>query len=203
MATSLLFGGAVLWASPVDAASPSQIASSPIVTPSGPIFSVVSPDGSTIFVTTAGANEVTRIDAATGAVLSPFPLFSFQSQMFVPGAGMAVSPDGQRLYVVIPSTDEVVVLDAVNGNPLTSYGTGSGIFPSDNPLGIALSLDGTRAFVTKRGTNTLTAFYTQSGALIDTVILSGAPGMPSVHPGEMLCLCPWLGLERRPSTSLT
>lgn len=186
MATSLLFGTAALWASPVDAASPGQIPSSPILTTSGAIFAAVSPDGSTIFVTTAGASQVTRIDGATGAVLPPFALPAS-------GAGMALTPDGQRLYVVIPSLGQVALLDAVSGNQFAVFGAGSGIFPGDSPWGIALSTDGTRAFVTERGTSSLAVFNAQSGAPIATVNLPGTPQMPSVHPSGSVLYVPVTG----------
>lgn len=100
---------------------------------------VFAPDGKTAYVTNFSDNTVSVLNTATDTVLSTVDLGKKKGPN-----GIAVAPDGKRVFVVNFDGDSFSVLDTVanpvvvSGNPVT-FGL--------QPVKIAISADGTRAYI--------------------------------------------------------
>jgi YVTN family beta-propeller protein len=114
----------------------------------------LSPDGSTAYVTEEGSGTVGVIDTATNQVGEPITIASHTDSL---PDGLALSPDGSRLYVTYgyrPGTSigpgEVAVIDTA------TRAVGTPIEVGDEPAGIAVTPDGTKAFVADYGSGQVT-----------------------------------------------
>jgi YVTN family beta-propeller protein len=79
-------------------------------------------------------------------------------------------------YVALLGADQVVVIDAASNDGITSIATG------DDPNGVAVSPDGTRAYVTGFLSDTVSVIDTASNQVIDTVAVGDGPVGVAVHP---------------------
>ncbi len=118
---------------------------------SGSIGVAVSPDGSRVYVTNLNSNTVSVIDTATGQVTDTIPVG-------ISPEGVAVSPDGSRVYVTNQCASSsssnctngtVSVIDTASGLVTASIPVGS------EPIGVAVSPDGSHVYVTNFGSNTV------------------------------------------------
>ncbi|HEX4110350.1 MAG TPA: alkaline phosphatase family protein [Solirubrobacteraceae bacterium] len=128
----------------------------------------VSPDGSTLFVTCRDALYV--LDAARGRVRATW-------QALGRAHGVAMSPNGEMLCVAVPHSDVVVILDSAGRERLGEVRIGV------MPWNIAITADGTTAYVTNADNDTVSAIdlrrqrveATISVGHIPTGIIAGSP----------------------------
>ena len=87
-----------------------SICTTGVALPLSPCSLVLSPDGQSVFVAEAAANQVVRVDLATGRLRQVTPM---------PGtpSGLALSSDGKSLFVTIGDvTGRVVRLSLTDGH---------------------------------------------------------------------------------------
>jgi YVTN family beta-propeller protein len=132
----------------------------------------ITPDGRTAYVTTPQdySGTVTPIDLATGVPGPPIDLIQGQ----VP-AGIAISSDGAAIYVttIVPS-DSTVPTQALGTMTVIradSDGPERTINAGDNPGAIAITPDGTTAYVG-------TAYSDESSAVTPIQLPAGTRGKP-------------------------
>jgi len=103
----------------------------PYISPEGLI---VSPDGATLYVAGSGSNRLLVVDLASGRVVE---------SVEIPGTphGVAISADGRRLAVSSRHGDRLRLLDTRTLETVATLNT-------TEPLGLALSSDGERVYVT-------------------------------------------------------
>ena len=126
---------------PASAITPSQTAVTSITVGTNPYGVVVSPDGSSVWVTNQISETVSRVDTATNAVTSSITV----------GAnpwGVVVSPDGSSVWVTNQGSGTVSRIDTAT-NAVTSITVGA------NPSGVAVSPDGSSVWVTNQASGTV------------------------------------------------
>ncbi|HEY2054808.1 MAG TPA: PKD domain-containing protein, partial [Solirubrobacterales bacterium] len=136
----------------------------------------ISPDGSTAYVTNQGSGTVSVIDTAENLVGEPITVASHTDSL---PDGIALSPDGSTLYVTYgyrPGTSigpgEVAVIDT------KTRAVGTPIEVGDEPAGIAVTPDGTKAFVADYGSGEITEIEGLNGADPHTDIPIEVGGTP-------------------------
>jgi YVTN family beta-propeller protein len=137
----------------------------------------VTPDGSKIYVASFGAEVVAVIDTATNTVTATIGVHS-------PSEGgldesvthaVAVSPDGSRVYVTIAGGvvngdgtdarrfDSVAVIDTATNTVIAAPAVGV------NPLGVSVTPDGSRVYVTNWGDNNVSVIDTTTNTVIGAI----------------------------------
>ena len=112
---------------------PSGTPGKPITVGPYPENIVIAPDGTMAYVTYSG--NLAPINLATGITGSPI---SVAMDMW----GMAIAPDGKTMYIAVHHVIPVDLVKGRPGKPITDFGTRAAI---------ALSRDGTKAYVTDDG----------------------------------------------------
>ena len=108
-----------------------------------PFDVTVSADGGIAYVTTWGEGDITTpgtltaVDVASGAVAATIPLDSFRNP-----AAVTVTDDGTTAFVAIQDADVVLPVS------LASSTLGTPIAVAPRPMGLTLTPDGSRLFVT-------------------------------------------------------
>ena len=101
-----------------------------------------------------------------------------------PGVGLpfdaALLPGGEILYVVNAASNDVTVVDLPNRRGLAHIEVG------DNPRGIAISPDGSTAWVNNTLAGTVSVIDTTSNAVIDTIDVTTIPMPPALLLGKRL-----------------
>jgi YVTN family beta-propeller protein len=122
----------------------------------------ISPDGAFAYVTNQGSGTVSVIDTATNEVLAPIEVGRQSNSL---PEGIATSPDGSHLYVTYgyrPGTDvgpgEVAVIGAASRQVEKRIAVG------EEPAGIAVTPDGTKAYVADYGSGQITEISGLAGA---------------------------------------
>ncbi len=135
----------------------------------------VSPDGARVYVMASEDvladvpdNGVVVVDSATNTVVGFYEDDNLGFDDSSDG-GMAVSPDGAKLYVTDTGGGSVDVFNTATGTLIAT------IPDSGRPEGIALSTDGTAAYVTNRE-RTLSVISTATNTITATV--GGLPNTP-------------------------
>jgi len=144
---------------------------------SAPTAIAVSPDGRTVYVANRNANAVAVIDAATGATRAPITGFDSPT-------AAAVSPDGMKLLVVSSGDGSVVLLD-VSGAGGTRTNVRLPLAAIGGLAGIAISPDGSHAYVT----DALSGRVTEVGSSGVLTIAFGGAGIGTVtsSPPGIVC----------------
>jgi YVTN family beta-propeller protein len=168
------------------------------VVPTGPDSNMsqsvtISPDGSTAYL------PQTRSNAENPALLfdtTVFPVVNvvrLSTLELVPSEritidtadrpvdlpfAVAVTPDLATLLVAHAGSDNVSVIDLVTRRARANVGVGA------NPRGLALSVDGTRAFVNNVLDGTLSVFRLDDPATVSTVKLTSIPLAPAILTGK-------------------
>lgn len=96
---------------------------------------VVSPDGTLLYVANSGSDNVSVINALSGATLTTIPVGDYP-------IGLALSPDGSRLYVGNAGSDNVSIIHTGTRTVIAS------VRVEDYPMGVALSPGGDLLYVT-------------------------------------------------------
>ncbi len=115
--------------------------------------------GERVAVSTLHGRTLQFVDATTGDTTEPLDLG--QSPM-----GMALSPDGETLWVAVSDDDALVGVSVATGAevvrvPVTGgdlVGPDGEPLPRSNPNDVAISLDGTRLYVTRGADNAVSVF---------------------------------------------
>lgn len=101
-----------------------------------------------------------------------------------PGIGLpfdaAVLPGGEVLFVVNAASNDVTVVDLVDRRGLAHIEVG------DNPRGIAISPDGTTAWVNNTLAGTVSVIDTASYTVVDTIDVTEIPMPPALLLGKKL-----------------
>lgn len=147
---------------------------------SNPQGIAVSPDGRLLFVSSRVADgAVSILDLETRQVVDEIHGTSGS----LPG-GLAPDPDGHKLYLTFSSpggTGNLVVYDLDIGAVLETLDLGQ------DPLGIAVTPDGSRVFVGNSGDATVTVIDTEIYQPVATLPITGNPSGLLVSPdGEVL-----------------
>jgi YVTN family beta-propeller protein/VCBS repeat-containing protein len=142
----------------------------------------VSPDGRFAYVVNRSDDTVSVIDTATRTVIDTDPATPVVDAISVGNhpEGVAFSPDGTLAYVVNWSDDTVSVIDTatrtvVDTNPATP--AIDSILVGSGPSGVAVSPDGSLAYVTTSTSGTVSVIDTATRTVIDT-----DPATPGVNP---------------------
>jgi DNA-binding beta-propeller fold protein YncE len=171
----------------------------------------VSPDGRSVYVTSAAANDVVHFFAAAAGQLTYDGCVSNDGSggmcVDAPGSpllsadGLAVSPDGRSVYVTAAFSDDVVHFFAAAAGQLTYDGCvsndGSGGMCADAPgapfgaaTAVAVSPDGKSVYVAAHDASTVTGFVAapNGGQLTydDCVSDDGSGGDCADAPGSPL-----------------
>ena len=115
-------------------------------------------DGASIWVTNAGSDNVTKLNAITGAVIGTYAVGNNPN---------AVCFDGANIWVVNYFTQNVTKLNAGTGAVIGTYAVGG------NPY--AICFDGANIWVTSDASNNVTKLNASTGALIGTYAVGSNP----------------------------
>lgn len=125
----------------------------------------ITPDGSTAYITNFSTSNVSVIDLSTNVIIKVIPVD------FAP-SGVAITPDGARVYV--STANNVAVIDTSNNLVITTIPNVKGqFFLSVNE--IAITPDGSLAYVANETTNTVSVINTSSNTVIETIQVGATP----------------------------
>ncbi|WP_245813674.1 RICIN domain-containing protein [Rhodococcus marinonascens] len=152
----------------------------------------ITPDGSRAYTPNNNDDTVSVIDTGTDMVTATVPVGSFP-------IGVAITPDGSLGYVTNSSDSTVSVIDTGTNTVIETVPIGdgpSGDTTSEGPIGLAITPDGSRAYVSNfvSGTVSVIAIDTQldspiyglDGRVLDIVddgTVSGTPVQMWDHTG--------------------
>ncbi|WP_319436033.1 YncE family protein [Mycobacterium sp. RTGN5] len=134
----------------------------------GPQAVAISPDGTRLWVSTAGSGNVSVINTATNAVVKTIPVSG--------AAGIAFSPDGHFAYVANFTANTVSVINTAN------YTTAATIPVGASPSSVAVSPDGSVAYVTNQQDNTVSVINTATKTVIKTITVGSTAAGLAVSP---------------------
>jgi YVTN family beta-propeller protein len=138
-----------------------QVGSVPLA--SIPLALSFSPDGSQLWFTQAGVDDVQVLDPATGTIVASIPV----------GAGpndVLFTPTGQLGLVVSQDAGELTLLDPFTGVDFATVTVGA------LPSWAAVTFDGLTAYVTDQGSNQVSVVDLTTAMVTDTVTIGAAPG---------------------------
>lgn len=162
----------------------------PITLKGEPVAIAMAPDGKA-YVAIAGGTKTTRggframnefmsLDLATGTLGKPVKLGSGEPE------AIAFAPDGKTAYVVSPTSGTVITVTPID---LTTNTAGEPINVSTKPgpteffgqpLAIAISRDGTTAYVANGASSTVTPIDLATNTPGKPISLSGKPGADAI-----------------------
>lgn len=151
----------------------------PIAVGNLPYGVATSPDGSHVYVTNSGSNSVSVIDTATNSVVATVSVGTYPY-------GVAISPDGKYVYVANACgagascsgspQGTVSVIDAATDAVTATITVGQ------DPVGVAVSPDGGRVYVSNSGSNTVSVIDAATDTVIATVPIAACPDGLTVSP---------------------
>jgi YVTN family beta-propeller protein len=122
------------------------------------------------YVTNPGGS-VTVIDVNTSTVVTKIPVCSDSCFPTIP----AVTPNGARVYVTNSFHNTVTVIDTLTNTVIDTITVGQ------SPSGIAITPDGTRAYVASRN-RTISVIDTSTNTVIATIAANGDPLAVAITP---------------------
>ncbi len=134
----------------------------PIAVDSHPLGVAVTPDGKHVYVCNSGANTVSVIDVALGAVTATIPV---DAGPF----GIAASPDGSVVFVASETARLVDIIDVMTNTVVKTVAVGS------LPTGVAFTPDTKLAYVANLGGNSVTQIDVASRAVTATIPVGRGP----------------------------
>lgn len=134
------------------------------ITSEGPRRALLSPDGATAYLLNEISESLAVLDTAEGQITSRIPLGKTP-------VDMAISPDGSSVYITLRGPDEnggVAIFDTVSNTVVTTI-------PMGYPGGVAISPDGTTAFVTDASRRGIAKVDTRTRAVSAVIEAAVAP----------------------------
>ena len=140
-----------------------------------PTALAASPDGQSLFIACATANQVAVLDRQTGAVVRQLPVPASPS-------GLALSPDGARLYVTCAAPHSTLcVLETASGKTLATIPTGH------TAMAPVLSPDGETLFVCDRFNDAVSVINLSSRKETSRIPVQREPVAAAITPdGNLL-----------------
>lgn len=146
-----------------------------IETDSNPYETVLSADGSTVYVSCIGSNNIDVISTATNKVVKTISIG-------IPPSGITLSPDGSKLYVL---SNQGNLIKIISTSTNTVINTISNI--DMNPERILVSRDGSKLFVTDISSDYLDVISTATNSVINKIQVGNYPlGIASGIDGNTL-----------------
>lgn len=129
----------------------------------------VTPDGSTVYVSSSNYNNVAAISTSNNTVVATIPVG-------LTPRGLAVSPNGAVVYVVNYSSSTVSVISPATNTVTATIAVGI------RPNAVAFSPDSTRAYITNYVSSSVSVIDTSSNAVVNTFATAGFPNGVAVTP---------------------
>jgi len=141
-----------------------------------PVNTLVSPDGSEVYVAQSGSNDI--------AVFSTFTLLPITTiSVGQHPAGMVLSPDGAVLYVANSNSNSISVI-STQDNTLAATIPVNG---SAGPSGMVVNSDGSLLYVTNFVSGTVSVINTNNNATEATIAVGQKPfGISMSNDGSMI-----------------
>jgi YVTN family beta-propeller protein len=151
-----------------------------------PAVVAITPDGTKAYVTNYQAMTVSVIDIATNTVIETVDVGERS-------IGVAVKPDGQEVYVIgtddgtpfTPAgTNNVIVIDTATDTVLRRFPSGGDSSlpdPADSWL-VAITPDGSKAYVTNRRSQTVSVIDTATESVLELIDIVGVPVSLAITP---------------------
>jgi YVTN family beta-propeller protein len=155
-----------------------------------PAHIILTPDGSTVYVTNGGENTVTAIDAETMAVVATVPVGESPH-------GARPSPDGQWIYVANANGTTLSVIETAANTRAADIEVG------ERPVQVAFSPDGAFVYVSLNGDNALGKVDVANRTLVSTVDVGVGPIQVFVTPDSRYVLVANQGRESNPGTTVS
>jgi YVTN family beta-propeller protein len=126
-------------------------------------YLAASPDGSNLWVTCRGSNDIYVIDAVNFEIIKKISL----EDVLVTPVGIAFMPNDNLVYVAFESIGKVGIFDAKTHDYVSSVSVGG------NPAYIVFTPDGLKAYVVDFTNSIVKVIRTSDNAVIATVLLRG------------------------------
>jgi len=160
------------------------------LTTGNPFALAITPDSSKVYVANAGTGTVAVIKTGTDKLCTTSTCFSgatypisIGGSGYVP-SGIAILPTGKKAYVADQGQDKVSVID-LTSDTLCTTGTcsSSGSYPiglasSSGPRSVAITPDGTKAYVVNQTAGTVAVINTATDNLCNTSTCSSSATYP-------------------------
>lgn len=130
------------------------------------------------YVANSADNSVSVVDTGTNSVITTIPVGSFPN-------GVAVTPDGTRAYVINENSNSVSVIDTATNTVISDIsvaGPSVTFHPLTYPNGVAITPDGTRAYVTVNGQNAVWVIDTATNTVVTTISVLLLPVSVAITP---------------------
>jgi len=128
----------------------------------GPLSSIISPDGSLVYAINSGSNNISVINTSSNTVTSTIPAGN------TPFSG-AVIPDGSKLYLANWASNDVSVINTATHNIEAIVPVGL------EPSLIAASPDGTKVYVTNFKSAAVSVIDVASHIVVATIQVGSSP----------------------------
>ena len=115
-----------------------------------PVSLAYTPDGSRLYVTSQGSNNVSVVDALTGKLVAQVPLAGTSQEV-------AITADGASAYVTNPFLNELSVISTATNTVGATIPLQTG---STTPLGVAMRPDGQFLYTANNGSNNVAVIQT-------------------------------------------
>ena len=156
----------------------------PIAVGNGPAGIAIAPNGKTAYVTDAGSspigNTVTPVDLKTGKALSPITVGAGPQ-------GIAITPDGATAYVAdagaIVTGQSGGIGNTVTPIDLKTGQAGKPITVGNAPLAVAITPDGTTAYVTNSYSGSVSPITVGSASAGTPIEMTGSPQAIAISGG--------------------
>jgi YVTN family beta-propeller protein len=114
---------------------------------------VLSPDGRLAYVVCVETDNIFVIDVATSQIVQAASLWPAAAWELGPGVNaIAIAPDGRKLVVAATNDESILVVDAA------SLAVTRRVPVEGQPCGVAVSLDGTKAYIATSSPGTFVTF---------------------------------------------
>ena len=127
-----------------------------------PVVPVITPDGSKIYVTNSGSDNVSVIATASNSISS---IITVGDNPW----GTAITPDGSKVYVLNKDNNNAYVINTVSNTVIDTIELGT------NPWGIAVNPSGTKAYIANSGSGTVSVININADEVIATITVGLTP----------------------------
>jgi len=130
----------------------------------------VSPDGKSLYFTTANSADVYVLDRATNKITGQITVGPIPHQL-------AFTPDHKQALVVVQGTGQLAIIDLTSGRVVQDVAVGK------YPHWVGLTSDGTLAYVTNEGDNSISVVDVAGARVIATLPTGSEPRKISLQQG--------------------